>query len=426
MNLYTVCLRPLCSKKGKGFKAAGKFTISQPIILYRKFTADYIFNGRKVLTHPQVLITDEAGVIIDIVENTEAGDGVERLNGLLTPGFINAHCHLELSHLKGFIRERTGLVDFVQLVMNNRISAEEMMTEAMMNAEAEMYQSGIVAVGDICNTADSLAIKAQSKLLWHNFIEVSGFTDALAVKRLENVKTLHERFQTITANQKTTYSPHAPYSVSKTLFQLLNDETAGQLITIHNQECAAENDLYRYKTGGFLDLYQNFKIDASAFEPTGKSSFQSWMPSFTKDQSIISVHNTFISEEDLGFSAYPANDGNYVFYCLCGNANRYIEDADPPVDLLRKANKEIVIGTDSYASNHHLDMLEEIKTLQAASRSEIPLGELLKWATINGAKALQMDASIGSFECGKKPGIVLIEGLDELKITPQTFSRRIL
>src|SRR4051812_17072648 len=221
MNLYTVCLRPLCSKKGKGFKAAGKFTISQPIILYRKFTADYIFNGRMILSRPQVLITDEAGVIIDIVENTEAGDGIEQLRGLLTPGFINAHCHLELSHLRGLIRERTGLVDFVQLVMNNRVSAMEMMTGAMMNAEAEMYQNGIVAVGDICNTADSLAIKAQSKLLWHNFIEVSGFTDALAVKRMENVKTLHKRFQVITANQKTTLSPHAPYSVSKKLFQLL-------------------------------------------------------------------------------------------------------------------------------------------------------------------------------------------------------------
>src|SRR5205085_358756 len=114
----------------------------------------------------------------------------------------------------------------------------------------EMYQSGIVAVGDICNTTDSLAVKAHSKLLWHNFIEVSGFTDALAVKRLENVKALYKRFQAITGSQKTTFSPHAPYSVSKTLFQLLNNETAGHLITIHNQECASENDLYRYKTGG--------------------------------------------------------------------------------------------------------------------------------------------------------------------------------
>src|SRR4051794_35479734 len=129
------------------------------------------------------------------------------------------------------------------------------------------------------------------------------------------------------------------------------------------------------------------------------------MPWFTKGQSIISVHNTFISEEDLDFSAYPTNRGNHVFFCLCGGANRYIEQADPPVDLLRKANKDIVIGTDSYASNHHLNLLEEIKILQSASSSEIPLAELLKWATINGAKALQMDDSIGSFEPGKKPGI---------------------
>ncbi|MFZ1304216.1 MAG: amidohydrolase, partial [Ferruginibacter sp.] len=70
--------------------------------MYRKFSADKIFNGYQFLQQ-QVLITDIDGVIVEIVDEKEAGDDVEKLNGILCPGFINAHCHLELSHMKGHI-----------------------------------------------------------------------------------------------------------------------------------------------------------------------------------------------------------------------------------------------------------------------------------------------------------------------------------
>jgi cytosine/adenosine deaminase-related metal-dependent hydrolase len=97
----------------------------------------------------------------------------------------------------------------------------------------------------------------------------------------------------------------------------------------------------------------------------------------------------------------------------------------PPIELLRSQKATIVMGTDSYASNWSLNMLDEIKTIQH-HLPQIPLDELLGWATLNGAKALQMDKGIGSFEKGKKPGIVLIEGLsNENKVIESTSSRRI-
>ncbi len=395
--------------------------------MYRKFTADHIFTGHEILRGPAVLITGTSGAIIEIVDNKDAGDGIEVFSGLLTPGFTNAHCHLELSHLKGVIPEKTGLVEFVQQVMSNRASSGEMKLEAMINAEAEMYKTGIVAVGDICNTTDSIFVKQQSKLLWHNFIEVSGFVDAAAQQRMDDMKKVYEQFQTTNTKHKTTLAPHAPYSVSKKLFQLLNDETAGQLITIHNQECAAENDLYQQKKGGFLALYKNFGIDISSFEPTGKSSFQSWLSYFTNNQSIISVHNTFTGDEDVAFpESQPQNINYQLFYCLCINANKYIEQKNPPIDLLRKSDCKIIIGTDSYASNRQLNILEEIKTIQQQTNHAIPLEELLQWATINGARALQLDDTVGSFEKGKQPGIVLIESLNNLQTTRHSFARRIL
>jgi aminodeoxyfutalosine deaminase len=408
-------------------EVGGKFTIYQPIILYRKFTADYIFNGYEIISAPAVLITNAEGTIVEITNQQDAGEEIERFRGLLTPGFINAHCHLELSHLKGTIPEKTGLVEFVQQVMTNRGAASELKENAMLKAENEMYGCGIVAVGDICNTPDSIGVKQKSKLLWHNFIEVSGFVDAVAQRRLADAKLVYDQFTSLLNDQRTSLTPHSPYSVSKTLFQLLHDASAGEIISIHNQECVAEDELYRNKTGEFLKLFKNFGIDISAFMPTGKSSFESWLPFFNLSQSVISVHNTFTSENDIAFCKhFREGMSNQFYYCICANANQFIEQKMPPIELLMNNNSNIIMGTDSYASNWQLDILEEIKMIQRAIDPSIPLGNLLQWATLNGAKALKLDQTIGSFEKGKMPGIVLIEGLDKLQTTDQSVAKRIL
>ena len=393
--------------------------------MYRKFTADYIFTGYEILPANFVVITNPEGVIIDIQDINNSGDNIEVFKGLLTPGFINAHCHVELSHLKDVIATGTGLVEFVQKLMRHRTSFDEAKQKAMQNAVQEMYKAGIVAVGDICNTTDSIIVKQQSLLHWHNFIEVSGFIDAAATKRLADIHLVYTNFVANNLTQ-TSLSPHAPYSVSKTLFKELNLKTGNQLISIHNQECRAENELYQDKGGDFLKLYKNFGIDISSFKPTGKTSLQSWLPYFNKNQSIISVHNSFTSEADIDFYKSLSDTNPSFFFCLCVNANKYIEQMLPPIKLLRKNNCLIVIGTDSYASNWQLNILEEIKTIQSATANSIPLAEVLQWATINGARALQLENLLGSFEKNKKPGIVLIEGMNDLILTEGSYSRRIL
>ncbi len=404
---------------------SGKITLYQPINLYRKFTAQHIFNGHNILPPQSVLITTVEGIISDIVHISEAGDGIEFFDGLLTPGFINAHCHIELSYLKGKIATGTGLVSFVQEVMKSRGVPDDGKQPAMQLAEQELYDSGTVAVGDICNTIDSIELKQTSKLHWHNFIEVSGFVDAGAAARVANAKNILEDFSS-RLQQSVSLSPHAPYSVSKTLFSQLNEATANQLISIHNEECAAENDLYLDKTGDFLQLYKNFGIDITDFSPTGKTSMQSWLPYFNQQQSIISVHNSFTSQADIDFYNLYRGALATFFFCICVNANQYIEQKQPPIDLLRKNNCDIVIGTDSYASNRQLNLLEEMKVIQQISNGQIGLEEILKWATSNGARALQLEDKLGSFEKNKKPGIVLINQLDDLQLTPTSVSRRLL
>ncbi|MGG9971016.1 amidohydrolase family protein [Ferruginibacter sp. SUN002] len=392
---------------------------------YRKFNADHLFTGSEIIHGNGVLITDLGGKVLDIVDKNDAGDDIEVFKGLLTPGFINSHCHIELSHMKDMIPDKTGLVSFVQQVMSKRGIADELKFDAMRLAEQELYNSGTVAVGDICNTTDSIDIKQKSKMKWHNFIEVSGFTDALAEKRFEAIQEVAHQWTM--DHGPWSIVPHAPYSVSKKLFQLLNEATANQLISIHNQESEEENKLYEDKSGSFLELYKNFGIDITGFEPSGKTSFQTWLNYFTNNQSIILVHNTFTNQEDLDFVCRQSSIVHRpLHFCLCPNANKYIEGRMPPIDLLRKNNCNIVIGTDSYASNWQLNMLEEIKTIQHKTAFSIPLEEILRWSTINAARALQMDNELGSFEKNKNPGVILIDEMNGLNVTMNSSAKRLL
>ncbi|MEJ7611806.1 MAG: amidohydrolase family protein [Ferruginibacter sp.] len=280
----------------------------------------------------------------------------------------------------------------------------------MEKAAEELFAGGTVAVGDICNTTDSVLLKQHSPLYWHNFIEISGFVTAGAEKRFDDaVQILNDFKANQSTNQpinQTTLSPHAPYSVSKKLFELINEATENKTVTIHNREAAAENDLYKNKEGDFLSLYKNLGIDIGSFNATGKSSFQSWLPYFTKGQKIISVHNTFTDQADLDFSN-TREKNEVLFFCLCPNANLFIENRLPDIDMLVSNNCRIIIGTDSYASNNQLNMYEEIKTIQQYF-PQISLATLLQWATLNGAMALGIDDVYGSFEKGKRPGVVLI------------------
>jgi cytosine/adenosine deaminase-related metal-dependent hydrolase len=151
-------------------------------------------------------------------------------------------------------------------------------------------------------------------------------------------------------------------------------------------------------------------LDASFFQPSGKSSLQTYLPKFLQNQSVILVHNVFTSEDDILFAKKNKKE---IHWCLCPNANQYISRQLPDIELLMKHDCSIVLGTDSLASNHQLSILEEIKTIQQAFPA-IEMVTLLRWATSNGAKALQLDSLLGSFEKGKKPGIILFKNDDSL------------
>ena len=383
---------------------------------FQKFKADKLFDGYRFLEDDKVLITDLDGVIEDIVSDSEAGDDVQQFSGILSPGFINCHCHLELSHMKGLITQGTGLVNFVLDVVQQRHFPEEEILQAIEKAEDEMLANGIVAVGDICNNALTVSQKTKGRIYYHNFIEASGFNPAIAPQRFERAEKIYDQYEaTPTTHQfllRNSITPHAPYSVSDKLWKMIVDFPCYQLFTIHNQETVGENEWFRNKQGEFAELYEKMNIDVSFFQPSGKSSLQTYLLKFLNNQSVILVHNVHTSEEDILYSKLPIVNCP-LFWCLCPNANQYITGQLPSIDLLMKHDCEIVLGTDSLASNHQLSILEEMKTIQKHF-PDIETETMLKWATSNGAKALKMDSLLGSFDPlaslrRKKPGVILIE-----------------
>jgi len=393
---------------------------------YLKFNADYLFTGHEMLDNNFVLITDETGVVVNIISLSEAGENVQTHKGILSPAFINCHCHLELSHLKNLIPEKTDLVDFVFKVVTQRHFDEEIIFEAIAKAEDEMIKNGIIAVGDICNNTQTFLQKQKQRIAYYNFIETSGWLPAVAKTRFEKSKSFFDQFcQLPSANNQLSMAPHASYSVSDELWQLIQPYFFQKTTTIHNQETSFEDEFFLTGKGDFLRMYSLMNIDNSFFKPTGKSSLQSYLHKLDDAKNVLFVHNTFIKKEDIQFVKNEWKNNPSPFFCICANANLYIENSLPPIELLIDQDLNIVLGTDSLASNHSLNILDEIKTI-IKHFPKISHTQLLQWATINGAKALQMDNILGSFATGKKPGIILIENNDSENLTQQSSVKRIL
>jgi cytosine/adenosine deaminase-related metal-dependent hydrolase len=388
--------------------------------MYQKFQATQLFTGTELLEDQLVLITTKDGTVEGIVGIEDAGEDIQSFEGILTPGFVNAHCHLELSHMKDMIPAHTGLQEFVKQIVSLRQIDAEKIQEAIVAAENEMYANGIVAVGDISNTLDTLPQKAKHHLAYYTFVELYDLDPTRAQDKLnaglENQKTFEQNCI------RASLVPHAPYSVTSSLWKLLSDHFGAHTISMHNQETPDENEFFKSKTGSFLGMYERTKVSLDFFEPTGLSSLQSVLPIFKNATTSILVHNSFTNADDI---ATVKKQMPNTFWCLCPNANQYIEQTMPPIELLRAGGANIIVGTDSYASNWSLNILDELKTIQKHNPA-IPLEEMLGWATLNGAHALQMNKHLGSFETGKKPGVVLIENIKDGHYLNAAVSKRIL
>jgi len=371
--------------------------------MYIKIRPAQLFDGYSLLNE-HVLILHDDGTVADIVNTADAGEDLEPVEGILSPGFVNCHCHLELSHMKDVIEEHTGLLNFVNQIVSKRYAQPEAIPAAIEKAEAEMVKNGIVAVGDICNTTDTLFQKEKGQIYYHNFVEVIGFEPAQAQQHFDTYKAVYDDYCRKFDARQVSLTPHAPYSVATPLWKLLDTFSGNHLLSIHNQETPEENEWFLSGTGGFKALYERLQLEQVPVVPEGRASIQTYGAYLNPALQLLFIHNVFTTAGDIRYaqSRFPN-----AFWCLCPNANYYITNRLPDIPMMREQQAQLVLGTDSLASNYSLSIWDEIRRIQD-HYPQIPIEELLSWATINGARALQISDRYGSFEKGKKPGVIQI------------------
>ncbi len=392
--------------------------------MYRKISADKVFPVTALPIENGVVVIDEHGKVAEISTRDQFDPAeLERYDGIIVPGFINAHCHLELSHLKGNAQTGTGLIDFISQVIKNRNHSQDIIQEAIQKEEQNMLDCGIVAVGDISNTTDTFKQKEKEKLHYYTFVEYFDLfqeanTDAIIAQYDAVFNSL-----TPTAFNKISRVPHAPYSVSGKLFEFLKNNPEGSTISMHNQETPPENELFLNKSGDFISFYEKIGLGGDAIPKLGKPSIYYALQYLKKENRNLFVHNTLSTKEDIR-AAHQQLGKEQVYWATCPNANLYIENSLPEYKNFLDTDAQVCIGTDSLTSNWQLNILEEMKTI-LKYQSYLDFERVLQWATINGARALGFDKEQGSIEVGKTPGLVCIQHMENGKLTDKSVSVRL-
>ncbi len=365
--------------------------------------------NREWLCNPLLTLDDKGRILsIESVERIDSVAGVEFYAGVVVPAFVNAHCHLELSHMRGVIPRRCGFAGFARAMGSSRGRfSDEERRDAMEAAAAKMWADGIAAVGDISNGEKSFEVKSRSKILFRNWIEFFGLNSLS-----------DEPLRPLLRHENTLLTPHSIYSVQEAPFRKICSE-GEQTLSIHFMESAGESDLFS-GSGELAEWYaeRGFTCDFLHYGSPARRI----VGSVPAERSVMLVHNCCLTEEDIDLimSHFTAP----VWWCLSPRSNDYISGLKPPIDLMRRKGLNICVGTDSLASNESLSIIEELKLLQR----QMPLDEALHSATAVGADALGFGDKLGRLEVGLTPGVVLIEGVDfdTMTLRADARSRRLV
>lgn len=387
----------------------------------KRFSANYIYpiNGQPIKNG--IIVINDNNEIVDIID--PKGEvlelaSMEYHNGVIVPGFVNAHCHLELSHLKGKLEGRNeGIAGFVSQIRSLRVSTEVDIKNSIKNGIQTLEQNGTVAVGDICNTSDSFSLKLLSKLHFHNFIEIFGLLSNEAEFRFDNAKNILN--EALLSNKTSSLTPHATYSLSNKLWDLLSKElkSSSSIVSIHYGESLQEYNFLKDRTGILAKNFMTLGIaDGIECNTTPLEIVKAYLP---KNNSTLFIHNTFAQRDEI---KAIMSHFDKPFFVLCPSSNLFIEGKLPDIPMFVDERACLAIGTDSYASSNTLSVFEQVLIILENFPS-LSFNKVIRWATINGARALNIDATIGSFEIGKKPGLNLISHFDFSKMKPTAQSR---
>lgn len=389
----------------------------------KKFSAQFVFTNCGPPLIRGIVTTHDDGTVINVEETggelTEK-EGVEFHNGIMIPGLVNCHCHLELSDLLGKILPGHGLAGFIYDIRTFRDRERTETSISASKADKMLFDGGVMLCADICNTDITFELKKKSRVEYINLLEIFGIDPEKAGKRFSEITRLSEAAES--SGLDFSVVPHSTYSLSLPLLRMVKSATSSNKVTsIHFMESAAEEELLSNHSGAIKESY--LRSGLGIITETVTDHVSAVLHEITRSGNLILVHNTFAGKETVR----KVSERNNLFWCLCPNSNLYIENHLPKVEMLIGEGCEIVVGTDSLASNSTLSILEELKTIQGHFPS-IPLETLIRWATLNGARALCRESIFGSIEMGKKPGLMLIQNADliKVKLTAESKIKRLI
>ena len=386
----------------------------------------YTLEGKDPIVEGYVAF-DDTGCIRSVGPCTDYASEAVRYDGALVPGFVNAHCHVELSYMKGLFRKGTGMAGFIDQINALRDTCpQEEKVAGIARWMQTLWDRGVSAMADISNCADSFAVKAASPLYTRTFLEVFGTEPQDVPAVMEGAFRLQDSARALGLDAAPT--PHACYTMSP---ELLTASSAAALsagfLSYHSEESEEEEMMLRYGNG---PMYEN-RVKAGMRTPpvTGDSSLMYFLDRLEKvhpapyDEHVLLVHEVCMDRP--GMEAVKARF-RHAFVALCPLSNIFIHRALPPVREMRSAGMRLCLGTDSLSSNDDLDMVREMFCLQE-NFPDIPFAEILDWACLGGAEFLSKEDELGTLSPGKHPGIVLIDHLDrDGRLTTASTSRRLV
>ncbi len=365
-----------------------------------------MISGGRLTERPLISLNAEG--VIESVESRCAdepiGADVERFEGLLIPGMVNLHSHLEYSFVEGKIPEGGGLPSFIEAIIETKYKSQVTTEQRAAAAEAidkVIYAEGVVAVGDHNNNDYVYDVKCASGVYYHSLVELYDVDNQSADETFHD--GLRRQAEHEARGLRASVIPHACYTMSDALLQLCGG------VRVSNDGRRAE---------GPLSIHYKESVEMAG-ESESDRVFAALSP---ERESTILVHAIYASPDDIDRA--QALLGDRLTIALCPLSNYYIERRMADVEMLRRKGVRLALGTDSLSSNRLISMVAEIKKI-AEVYPAIPLEEIVDYATINGARALGIESWAGSIEVGKRPAIVLISHFDGERLRDQSQGVRI-
>lgn len=346
------------------------------------------------------------------------GGAIDLGPAVILPALVNAHTHLELSHLAGRVPPGSRFTAWVRALLERRASVEAADTSIVAEARRAIAQAvscGTGLVGDVTNSLVTAPLLHDSPLSAVVFLEVIGFSVADPEARVAAARQRVADLGFGEGRVRASLAPHAPYSVAPALFRALRadlDRYPASRTTVHLAESPEEVEFLRHGTGGFRALLEDLGAWTEGWDAPQASPVQYLMDLAFLDPRVLVVHGVQLEGEDL---SRLADRG--VTLVTCPRSNRHVGAGEPPLEAFYAANLDVAIGTDSLASAPDLNLFSELKEMRRLA-PRTPAARLLESATLIGARALGFEKELGTIEPGKRAALIAVrvpDGIDDVE-----------